>query len=105
MRVLWLHSAAWIAFETLVALQLKVVGQRPLELEVAGSRVAVTSVAVSAVRRVVKCILVVLLGEVEMDVVESESMEWKEQLGRDLPLLIGSRDALKCGRRLFARSV
>lgn len=53
-RVLWEHSAAWIAFETFVAEQLNVVGQRPFEFDVAGSRVAVTvhaSVAANVVKR------------------------------------------------------
>lgn len=41
-RVLWLHSAAWMAVLVFAAEQFKVPGHFPLVFDVAGSRVAVT---------------------------------------------------------------
>jgi hypothetical protein len=48
-RVLWLHSAAWMALLLAEGEQPGVVGKEPLLLEVAGWRVAVVRVRVRAI--------------------------------------------------------
>ena len=47
-RVLWLHSAAWMALDVFAAEQLSVPGHLPLVLDVAGSRVAEAVVSAKA---------------------------------------------------------
>lgn len=60
--MLWLHSAAWIALLTFVAEQANFAGTAPLVFEVAGSRVAdVVKAMVKSVRRVERCMIIVLI--------------------------------------------
>lgn len=47
-RVLWLHSAAWIALLVFAALQAGEAGREPFVFEVAGLRVAVARVVARA---------------------------------------------------------
>lgn len=57
-RVLWLHSAAWIALLTFVAAQPSSEGMEPFVFEVAGRRVAeVVRAIVRRVRRVGNCMV------------------------------------------------